>query len=281
MKPITICALTFGDHLDLIQRCLRSVSRALPNEVPIVGEIRIALNACSRCVDDWVSTWAREEYALRGDTALRIRIYRTRENQFKYPIMRRMLRQPARVATPYIMWFDDDSYFETPLPGDFWGRLLSEAANSDMLGQRWLMPLQGNQWEWIKTQPWYNPAVGLPPKRVRGVPAFDFCQGAWWVARAEMLWKYGWPLAEIRHNGGDSLLGELMRHQGLRMSRFISGDGSKHDGVRINADGQGRHSRARRRGHSEKRVGWDYAGRPLDISHQRFEMSVETLPRAG
>jgi hypothetical protein len=137
------------------------------------------------------------------------------------------------------------------------------------------MPIQGKQWEWIKSQPWYNPSVGMPKKirhRGKDTYAFEFCQGAWWVAKTHILLKHDWPLAEIRHNGGDSMLGELCRHQGLRMGRFY---GSVH----INADKQGRHSKAKRRGHSENRVGWNYAGQPLDATtHHQFEVAIVKFP---
>ena len=66
------------------------------------------------------------------------------------------------------------------------------------------------------------------------------------------------------------MLGELFRHQGLRLGRF-------HGGVRINADAQGRHSKAKRRGVSENRVGWNFTGQPLDTSHQVFDYETELV----
>jgi len=190
-------------------------------------------------------------------------------NVYKYPIMRRMFydHEPLAEAT---MWFDDDSYFEIPQPTNWWEHLWAHLEKGDMLGQIWLMPIQGNQWEWIQSQPWHRPGLGLPTKKHKGKPCFEFCQGGWWVIRSEVLRRYDWPLAEIRHNGGDSMLGELFRHQGLRMGRFYGG-------VRINADAQGRHSKASRRGMSEKRVGWNYSGQPLDTSHQQFEYETELV----
>ena len=272
MRPVTICILTFGDHLERLQRALRSIERAIPENMPVVKEIRIVLNACTERVRDWVGAWARELVSMQP--GIEVTQYQTAENQFKYPIMRKLFRQPE-VTTPYVMWFDDDSYFEDPLPAVWWDNMLSKMADADMLGQIWLMPVQGNQLEWVKTQPWFNPEIPVvPPKRVDGKPVFEFCVGAWWVARAAMLREYDWPVAEIRHNGGDSMLGELLRHQGLRMVRFISGSDDKHDGVRINADTGGRHSMSKRRGHDENRVGWNYVGEPLDTSHQNFELQM-------
>lgn len=270
----TICALTFGDSLDEIQRCLRSIRAALPegSGTQIVAEIRIGLNAVTPRVLNWVRQWSHE-IATSG---VPVYHYRTDENHYKYPIMRRMLREPHHVPTTYMMWFDDDSYFEDHVGEVWWARLLTALTNADVLGQIWLMPVQGQQLEWIKTQRWRNPNVpDTPPKKAKGKPAFEFCQGAWWVGRTAALLRHDWPLPEIRHNGGDSMLGELCRHQGLRMVRFVSGKQTAKDGVRINADRTGRHSKNPRRGHSEKRVGWNYVGKPLDISHQNFPYKIE------
>lgn len=270
MKSVTICVLTFGDQLDLVRRCLDSIMGSMP-PARVVEEIRICLTDCTDRVRGSVRAWSEQ---LASKHRIPSTHYVTDSNQVKYPLMRRMLRQPGLIRSPYTMWFDDDSYLDSA-DQNWWSAMLEVASRNDMIGQKWLMPVQGNQWAWIQSQPWYNPKVGLPKQiRHKGklVSAFNFCQGAWWVARTEILLKHDWPLAEIRHNGGDSMLGELCRHQKLRMGVFYGG-------THINADGRGRHSKSRRRGHSENRVGWDYQGRPLETkSHHQFSLQITKIP---
>ena len=72
---VTICALLYGDHPDLADRCLRSI-------VDTVGEsaaLRIGLNAVSPPVAAWVKAWARPD-----------EIWESAENICKYPMMRRL-----------------------------------------------------------------------------------------------------------------------------------------------------------------------------------------------
>lgn len=269
MKPITICALFFNSYTDLARRCLDSICKGLAdNGGQFVQELRFGLNVPSLKLAGMVMDWAQR---IRDQFGIRCVLFDAPKNKYKYPMMRRMFFQRP-LETEYVMWFDDDSFLVDPLPKRWWATVFAEARSHDMIGQHWLMPVQGNQLEWIKTQPWFNPNVQLrPPKSGKGKPAFEFCQGAWWVIRTSVLQKYDWPIKEIRHNGGDSMLGELFRHQGLRMGRFYGG-------VRINADEKGRHSKSKRRGHSENRVGWDFKpGQAIDLSFQDFETGVVVI----
>jgi len=262
MKPLTICALLYGDHFDLAQRCLGSIETAIPGGNRYVAAFRIGLNECCPATLRYVRDVTKRLTSSYAD--LRIETYSTETNVCKYPLMRRIFREPEPIKTKYAMWFDDDSYFdETKVDKKWWPAMFEAIKGKAMIGQHWLMPIQGNQWAWIESQPWFNAAVGRPPKMARNKVAFEFCQGGWWVAESKALLNNDWPLPEIRHNGGDSLLGEMLRHLGLKMGRFYGG-------VHINADASGRHSKAARRGYTEKHVGWDYAGKPLSTAHQEF-----------
>jgi len=261
MKPSTVCSLFYGDHPVLAQRCLRSIEGGLREDgAKHVEELRFGLNAVSPRTEDFVRRWSADIHARYG---IMVQMYQTRTNVFKYPLMRRMFHD-YEINTDYVMWFDDDSYLESPMQNGWWDAMFDAIRDKDMIGQFWLMPLEGAQWEWVKSQPWYNEKVGEPRKRPGMTKKYlEFCQGAWWVIRNKVLVKYDWPLKDIRHNGGDSMLGELFRHQQLRMGRF-------HGGVRINADEQGRHSKAKPRHPHERKVGWNYTGSPLDKSFQKF-----------
>lgn len=267
MKPLTLCALFYGDHLWLAERCLGSLWDGLPVGCEFIKEFRLALNAVSNETGHYIRKWTRKVWEKYKIPAV---LYCTDENAYKYPLMRRMFHSDPVLETEFVMWFDDDSYLETPVAKTWWSAMLAEIEQADMIGQFWLMAIQGNQWEWIKSLLWYNPSAGHP-RGVNKVPHFEFCQGAWWVIRKEILRRYNWPAPDLRHNGGDSMLGELFRQQGLRMRRF-------HGGVRINADKHGKNSGSKRRGYSEKRVGWDYSpSKVYDLSFQEFPMTVECV----
>jgi hypothetical protein len=229
-----------------------------------VQDVRIGLNVVSDATRQIVDDWAQEQWDKNG---LRLIFYITEQPVAKYPLMRRMFYDEDNPLADLVMWFDDDTYFDSH-PKEWWSDVLAKMEGCHMIGQsRWYMPMQGNQWGWIKTQPWYNAAVGMPEKRkeMKGRHAFKFCQGAWWVIRRTVLHDLNWPVPELRHNGGDSMLGEALRHKGLVMGFYDKG-------LRINADEKGNNSGAKRRGISEPNVGKHYKGKPLPEDHQNFEM---------
>ena len=86
-----------------------------------------------------------------------------------------------------------------------------------------------------------------------------FATGGWWVVRREILTRWDWPWAVLKHNGGDCTLGELFYQQNLRLKNF-------HDEVAINAD---------------ERQGGDSTARPR-AKHQRLVWSDGiTVPPAA
>lgn len=217
-------------------------------------DVRLALNEISSSTREIVS-WFRDN--VRVHYRLPVITYDMPVNACKYPVMRRMVLDDPDPPAKWVMWFDDDSYLNGG-PG-WWDRLQAKAANADMLGQVWFQAMRGKQWEWIARQRWFNPAVGKPPKR-----RFAFCTGGWWMLKSAHMKQNDWPSVELRHRGGDSLLGELCRH---RQYRIVSFD----DGLRINADDRGRHSKSPRRGVDEKVLGLSDVA--TDLSHQRFAMT--------
>ena len=66
------------------------------------------------------------------------------------------------------------------------------------------------------------------------------------------------------------MLGEAVRQKGYSVNKFDYG-------VRINADQSGKHSSAKRRGHTEHVVGFRFSGEPLPRGHQHFETDVFTF----
>ena len=265
MSQISLCALFFGDHTNLTHRCLSSIWERLSEGQAHIFDIRLGLNAIARgtrSVVDWFTENVRTHYKIP------VIHYDCPRNACKYPLMRRMLLEDPRRPGNRVMWFDDDSYLDGG--AGWWSTLADRARKCDMLGKRYYQGLRGRQWEWVINQPWFNPDAGKPPRR-KGKHSFIFATGGWWVVRADVFRQWDWPTLELKHCGGDSMLGELMRHQGLRLDDFD-------EGVRINADDRGRHSKATPRGESVRRVllGADGYVRDRDLSHHNFEMVRRT-----
>ncbi len=170
------------------------------------------------------------------------------------------------------MWFDDDTFL-TAGPA-WWDRVAAEAVRADLVGAvHWATPLRGQIYQWIGRQPWSDdtlpPATGSP--RFGPRPYIRFPQGSWWVLRRDVAWRFDYPFRELRHRGGDVLLGELARHRRLRQRLFT-------EGVVMNADAGGRPQSSRRRGVDEPLLGESFdANCPPPVSHQNFEVLRELI----
>ena len=241
-NTFTICVLLYGDHRILAQRCLSSITNNIPREAL---NLRVGLNAVSD------ATRAFVDELIQNNQLLPENVYDEVANIKKYPMMRKMLWDPENpIETPFVMWFDDDSYLDYTGPN--WleevDAALSTGGRPHMLGSIYSQRFSGNQADWLKAQPWYT---GREFERKNNRDIFRFATGGWWCVSTEVLRKWNWPDPAIVHRGGDCALGELLRQQGLRLQQFRKG-------VRINADASGRESKARRRGHDEKPVGHAY-----------------------
>jgi len=233
----TICVLLYGDHPQLAERCLTSICDTIQE-----GHLnlRIGLNQVSQAVRDWVFSWMPHEDIWEAPT-----------NIHKYPMMRQMFYGARPVETPYTMWFDDDSYLDgyqlvRQQNQPYWLSLVEQnMVNSDMIGSVYTIPFQGQQRAFVRDQSWYN---GRDPEERKSM---RFATGGWWTARTEVLREWDYPWEYLDHRGGDCMFGELMYQQGLRLNQF-------RDGVKINADDQGRESKAQRRGFDQPPLGVEY-----------------------
>ena len=267
---ITICALFYGDHGEYARRCLGGLANNLKEGRPFTLDIRLGLNVVSPGVSDYILKWAED---VAGRYQLPILVYSPKRNALKYPLMRRMFHTPVEghPLGEHVMWFDDDAYLE---PGFQWRRMLECAADKDMIGHMYHWFIQDGQFEWVKKQWWYNPDVG-DPLLAGGRPCFLFVQGSWWVIRSEILREYDWPIPQLRHNGGDSMLGELCRQQRLRLAHY-------EERVKVNADIEGRNSAATRRGYHEPPLGSDPAeAETRNLSFQNFQLSLRVRTSHG
>ena len=146
VNGFTVCVLLYGDHLPYAKRVLGSILATAT--VPLVRSLRVGMNAVSADTRQWV-------YAqLRAHACLSL-VYDSQENRYKYPMMRRMLYDPNDpVITPWVMWFDDDSY----LAGnpDWWETAYQVAQTAELVGEAWRIRLQPAQITKISQQPWYR-----------------------------------------------------------------------------------------------------------------------------
>jgi hypothetical protein len=161
---------------------------------------------------------------------------------YKYPMMELLFRSKP-LDTEFVMWFDDDSYITDPNPVEWLKKLedLMRSEDADMAGSIYHIPTMPNQNEWRRLHcSWFNTA-----KESRRT---TFATGGWWMIRTKVLMDYGWPHCDLKHRGGDVLLGELIKHQNLKLINFKSG-------VAINADALGKESASKRRGYDEPPIG--------------------------
>ena len=221
---LTTAVLFYGDYPDLAKRCLASIySSAAHDPVKLV----IGLNAVGA-----KTRRIAEQYAQRRAD---VRLVDSRENLFKYPMMRRMFWDPD-LDTEWVCWFDDDSYVTAP-----WWRALQQRLNQDpgvdVYGKPYFIHLKESQIPWIREAGWYR---GRPLENRNGVPISNFVTGGWWCCRVARLKAMNWPDPRLQNNGGDVMFGVAARQHQLRQVKY-------HDHVEI--------SRAKRRGASQRHPG--------------------------
>lgn len=221
---MSIYGLLYGDYPGLHQRFLTSVvTRARAHNASF----------CVWCNQVGLAT----KTALHG---LPFIVVHSAENVPKYKAMR-MLFEMYPPRHPWIVWFDDDSYVERLDWFESTKRYVESRQHQNIcyFGQPWFVHHLPGQWEFVKKMPWFR---GRPPEMIKGKPGITFAQGAYWGLRDDMRRLLDWPPTGhgLSHNGGDTLLGEAIRQQGLPFHKF-------HYGVKIND--------AKRRGRSEAPAG--------------------------
>lgn len=263
----SVCVLCFGDYPALAKRCINSILQGLDGN--LVVDIRVGLNAAGDKTRDFVLS-SLGEASRSGKLAGSAFVYEPtdRLNVLKYPLMRRMFYDDKRpIEASHIMWFDDDSCL-VGLPGlrhSWWGKVWEASQLAHMIGDLWSLHFQGKVREGIKAQPWHT---GKPWLKLHGKDIMRFATGGWWTAWAEVIQKHNYPWPELQHNGGDCILGEMLRQQNLALHKF-------RDGLWINADAKGKQSGAKRRGVTQRPLWYDYrSDQQPDFSHHEFDLTV-------
>ncbi len=259
----SVNVLLYGDHPDLALRCLSSIQARFDPE--LVSDVRIGVNTVGNKTSEILVEFARTLPAT-------VHVYQDseRRNVMKYPLMRKMLYDPERpIEADRVMWFDDDSFVRNR-PGERWLWELSDVCRKEKPAVLGSLYKPGYRWtpqeaDRIRRQPWYG-----------GVDTADkpkFATGGWWVADLEFLAKWDYPIRQLKHNGGDVLLGEICRQQKAKLldhKRLVA----------INADAHGVESGAKRRGVTTARP---FAGDtdPFDFTHHDFGVVVTTFEPDG
>lgn len=201
----SVCVLLYGDYPELARRTLESIEAA-----DEIADFRIGMNACSQQTREFVHTWALRRFHYRP-----VYLYEDAANRNlgKYPLMRQMLRD--RTCADRIMWFDDDTFIDADK--SWWTLADRVSRNRTQVGAIHTIMQRKRQHEVIRQQPWYA------GKLVNEKHRFQFVTGGWWIANTAFLLQWDYPFPAIHHNGGDSILGELIRQQGGTMVGFPQG----------------------------------------------------------
>ncbi len=260
----TVFVLTYGDHFELARRCLQSVADTEPDRY-YVKRIVLLSNAATE----------REELdkLLRSfDIPAEIEVlhYASDTNNLKYPMMRQAFYDPEHpIKTSHVMWFDDDSYIETIQLGatNFWGDvartlLTGTPDRPAVVGSLYRMALRGQQHKGIMAQKWYNAKGPIGYGEL-----IHFCTGGWWAADYSFLSRYDYPFPELKHNGGDVMLGALASQTNHKLGSY------RPLFLCINADEDGRESKAPRRGITQPPLWYDYDPTVIvDTRHHDFRI---------
>lgn len=214
-EEVTVVALTYGNHCDLIERCLESIWRAVPpHTLPCI----VGANAASKNTLEYL----RKHRRSGAIDALAV----SDRNLGKNPMMRRLF---DKVQTPLVWWFDDDTFlrradvlevFLNAVNGSdpsvaMWGRLAFVRHVTDFGEPEASL-------NFVRSASWYR---GLPPPSWRpggkGVFRFEgkesgdgrwfFATGGVWMARMDRLRQIRWPDPRLFRLAEDVMLGEAMR----------------------------------------------------------------------
>lgn len=204
-KKIHLTTLCYGDYSNLGTRLFESWLRYVDwNDIK---DVRIGMNAISQKYRDVV--W---QYATRiAASGIPVFLVQEENNQnvYKYPMMRKLFYSnflPA-LTGKFVWWWDDDGWIDaTPKFWDGVKRAIYSEGNPELLGHVFYINLKDSQIARINAQPWVTTPI-KPNHKVR------FMQGGCWIAGTKFLRKWDYPFPELRHNGGDSILGLLASQQ--------------------------------------------------------------------
>lgn len=228
--PVTICCLLYGNYPKLANRCLKPISELYKQGI----EIRLGCNEIS----EETKTIIKDLFPNPD----RLLIVSHNPQKYKYPMMRELFNVKP-ITTDKVMWFDDDSYITEKDPMAWLRSVesLMDNSSADMIGSIYYVMSSAKQKEWRRLHcSWFKPSLFSTKT--------NFATGGWWTIKSSVISKYDWPHPMLKHRGGDVLLGELIKHESLKLVKF-------NKGIAINADDNGKESASKRRGYDEAPIG--------------------------
>ncbi|NDD53094.1 hypothetical protein EBZ39_04305 [bacterium] len=214
---VCVCVLFYGaedKHFKLAQRVLNEPMRELAARNV---SFRFGCNA----VGPDTTQFLVQQIADYFHSAT---IFHSAENLMKYPMMRRMLYEPA-VREPITMWFDHDSYLEPTDGAHNWlDRVITHVNGCNLVGSVERAKLPDEQLRWIEQQPWFNPEYEKT--------YLPYVIGGWWAIKTELLYQFNFPPAGFQQKYGERVLGAAFKHQDIRFCHF-------REGVKINVNDSG------------------------------------------
>lgn len=212
---VTICVLCYGDYFELHQRCIDSILRTVPEERM---DLRIAANCVGQASLNYLKTIPANK------------LYVFEENEFKYPIMRRMFYDPtAPIETEYTIWFDDNAYVQY----NNWLNMLAmdiikQEPSVAMYGLKLSYSLDsapGNIWYWLRERPWFQ---GRHLRSKSGIDSatgnyVHFCADWFFAIRTSAIYGAGIPDEALLQKGGDVVIGEQLHQHGYKLKTFNLG----------------------------------------------------------
>lgn len=206
------------EHYDLHRRCLSSFLATTPSERI---DLRVGSNALNQRSVDMI-----EDFVAKGFIS---KHYRHPENDYKYPVMREMFRDPDNpINTKWLLWFDDDSICDVePNWLNILGTHIAQhhrGKDAHMIGAKYVWTTNERQRQSIESRPWYR---GRPWREQNGSPSPNgnkiiFATGGFWALTAEAMHAADIPDlgGGLTHTGGDWLIGEQLYQAGYGMKQF-------------------------------------------------------------
>jgi hypothetical protein len=194
---ITFCALLYGAEPARFNRYHKRLLRSIVNE----------------CEGYPKRFWLNQVGPPTRDLAVETGGHITDDptNTSKYQVIAQTLPQ---IATPYICWLDDDSFFRE---GSDFGYKLEKRLRADpahFLGLRLREAYSDVYERYARAQSWWR---GRTPCQLAGQSATLTSPGAYWIAKVDTLREIGWPYPELRWRGGDRILGDAMWQAGYEL----------------------------------------------------------------
>jgi hypothetical protein len=263
----SVCAVLYGDHLPLAVKLLESL-RVNAH----VADIRLGLNSVSSATHQYVHSWALDQMQAQP-----VFIFEPEDNQNigKYPLMRQMFHYGE--MGDKIMWFDDDSYVDPVAGIQWWNNAHSVSYQQVQVGAIHVIMQRGRQHEVIARQPWFKGKV------INARHRYKFITGGWWIGDTAFIKRWDYPFPALYHNGGDSILGELLRQQGAALGQFHNGmkcycescskQGIQPDRPVVHINVGGRSGR-RGIGTKDEKYVWADGNLTPSLDHQHFDLKV-------